>query len=281
MRKAKDFGAVLIWEGGCHPQAYQEVYRMEAALAGIMTPLNVTERSARRMEEEISLADAIIVTSNSARSTFINRGVPGNKVSIVPLGWEPRVFAVGSRKKSGEPVRLLFVGRISIFKGIRYLLDAFAMLRKTYGDRVILDIVGPLQNDVSPLVKNLPKGVKLLGRKRQEELKEYYSCADIFVFPSLIEGSAMVVYEAMGSGLPIVTTTMAGSVVRDGLEGLLVPVGDAKYLADQIALLVDNPELREQMGENAKRRAMEFTWDAYQERLVAQISNLYRTITNN
>jgi glycosyltransferase involved in cell wall biosynthesis len=279
MQVAGSRGAVLIWEGGCHPRAYQEVYSRESALAGIRLPPDFRENSSKRMEREIAMADAIIVTSESARSTYLSRGISESKLHVVRLGWEPSVFAGGSKKQKTDEVRLLFVGGVSLFKGMRYLLDAFVKLRGRYGSRVTLDIVGGLDRNASSLMRNLPEGVFLRGRKRQEELKECYSAADIFVFPSLIEGSAMVVYEAMGSGLPVVTTRMAGSVVRDGIDGFVVTPADSGQLAEKVAVLIDDSDLRERMGTSAKKWAMEFTWDAYRARFLTEVEKIYQKAT--
>jgi glycosyltransferase involved in cell wall biosynthesis len=89
------------------------------------------------------------------------------------------------------------------------------------------------------------------------------AAADVFVFPSLFEGSAVVTYEALACGLPSVVTPDAGSVVRDGVEGLLVPAGDVGRLAEGMERLGSDPELRASLGRAARRRAEEFDWLRY------------------
>jgi glycosyltransferase involved in cell wall biosynthesis len=94
-----------------------------------------------------------------------------------------------------------------------------------------------------------------------------YQQADVFTFPTIEEGSALVTYEALACGLPVVTTPNAGSVVRDGVEGLLVPIRNVEALAAALECLRADERLRREMGRAARARAEEFTWDGYGETL--------------
>jgi len=101
------------------------------------------------------------------------------------------------------------------------------------------------------------------------ELPRYYQSADIFVYPSLHEGSALAIYEALASGLPVITTHNSGSVVRDGVEGFIVPIREIEALKERILFLYQNKDIREQMSSQARKRAESFTWQAYRQRLGA------------
>jgi glycosyltransferase involved in cell wall biosynthesis len=94
-----------------------------------------------------------------------------------------------------------------------------------------------------------------------------FESADAFVFPSLHEGSALATYEALASGLPVITTENAGSVVRDGVEGFVVPIRDVAALKEKILTLYQDAELRREMGVRARERAEQFTWEEYRARL--------------
>jgi glycosyltransferase involved in cell wall biosynthesis len=106
------------------------------------------------------------------------------------------------------------------------------------------------------------------GNVAHHQLAALFSQADVFAFPSLAEGSALVTYEAQASGLPCVVTHEAGSVVRDGIEGFVVPSCDATELANRIYQLYQDENLRRQMAVAARKRAEEFTWQHYHARLV-------------
>jgi glycosyltransferase involved in cell wall biosynthesis len=156
-------------------------------------------------------------------------------------------------------------------KGNHYLAEAERILAQR---RVECDIrvVGPLEMDVSK--SRIFAGPTYLGQIPRSEIHREYSAADIFVLPSLSEGMAIVTLEAMAMGLPVITTPNAGSCVRDGIDGLIVPARDASALALAIEQLLTDRDLRETMSRNARARAAEFTWEKYETRLIAALKNL-------
>jgi glycosyltransferase involved in cell wall biosynthesis len=123
--------------------------------------------------------------------------------------------------------------------------------------------LGPLLTDV-----------ELLGRVGHAEMPARLAAADVFVFPSLFEGSAVVTYEALACGLPSVVTPAAGSVVRDGVEGFEVPPGDVAALADRMERLGLDAELRRRMSAAARARALEFDWPRYHAAVVAAVEEV-------
>ena len=102
--------------------------------------------------------------------------------------------------------------------------------------------------------------------------------ADVFVFPSLFEGFALVILEAMAAGLPVITTpnTAGPDLIEDGKEGLIVPAGDANALREAMQSLLHNPERARSMGRAAHEKAKEFTWERYGERWEALVRDLCR-----
>jgi glycosyltransferase involved in cell wall biosynthesis len=98
-----------------------------------------------------------------------------------------------------------------------------------------------------------------------------FAAADVFVLPSLAEGSAETTYEALACGVPVVTTLEAGSVVRDGVDGWIVPSRDPDALANAIAEIVGDRQKRERMSRAARERARDYTWERYGERLLAAL----------
>ena len=119
-----------------------------------------------------------------------------------------------------------------------------------------------MPSDPGPLAGYLGE-VEHLGRVAHSEMPARMAAADVFVFPSLFEGSAVVTYEALACGLPSVVTPEAGSVVRDGTEGFLVPSRDVEALAKSMERLGEDAELRASMAEAARARAEEFDWPRY------------------
>jgi glycosyltransferase involved in cell wall biosynthesis len=102
-------------------------------------------------------------------------------------------------------------------------------------------------------------------------MAEHYAWADVFLLPSICEGSATVCYEALAAGVPVITTENAGSVVRDGVDGFIVPIRDAEAVVERLEMLYRDRELLESMSRGAFARAREFTVEKYGERLLEAI----------
>src|SRR5262249_6270389 len=153
----------------------------------------------------------------------------------------------------------LFAGGICHRKGIKYLLEAWRRIRRT-GWR--LELLGPMPARIAPLEPYL-NIITPLGRVSHADMPEKLASADVFVFPSLFEGSAVVTYEALACGLPSVVTPNAGSVVRDGVEGFQVPCSQVEPLAQRMEQLGSDPELRAHMAQAARTRALAFDWPRY------------------
>ncbi len=100
-------------------------------------------------------------------------------------------------------------------------------------------------------------------------MPKYYQAADIYVFPSLFEGSSLSIYEAMASGLPVVTTKNSGSIIRDKKDGFIIPIRDSQDTKEKILQLYQNKNLRQKMGASAREQIKHFTWQIYEERVVA------------
>jgi glycosyltransferase involved in cell wall biosynthesis len=222
-----------------------------------------------RLDREIELADHILVGSSFVRDTFIGEGVPPEKIEVVPYGVDSEAFASVVRSDaSTNRVEAIFVGQIGQRKGISYLLDAAKRLE---GSDILWTLVGRIQGSAEPLssYRSLFRHIPYVSRN---ELREILGRGDLFVFPTLVEGMPLVVLEAMASGLPVVTTPNGpGDIVRDGVDGFLVPPRDVDALVDRVGELAADPELRTKMGSNARRRAEEYSWQAYRQKVAKKL----------
>jgi glycosyltransferase involved in cell wall biosynthesis len=114
----------------------------------------------------------------------------------------------------------------------------------------------------------------------QEELARYYQDADIFVLPSLVDSFAMVVIEAMACGTPVIISENTGAkeIVRDGIDGFVVPVRDIDKLKEKILYFYENRDKVEEMGKNARAQVKQYTWERYRERIrEAVMTVVYKT----
>ncbi|MFI5329508.1 MAG: glycosyltransferase family 4 protein [Desulfobaccales bacterium] len=216
-------------------------------------------------------ADAIICASDFVADGMISLGVPPEKLYQVPYGVETTTLAVRREPWDGRrPLRVLFLGGVTLRKGPQYLYQALKQLR---GRSIAARLVGPVKI-AAPYCGLLREEAELTGQVSRSEVRRHYEWGDLFVFPSICEGSATVTYEALAAGLPVITTPNAGSVVRDGVDGFIVPIRDAEALAARIELFLEDSALLRRMSENARARAEDFSWPKYEERLVAAIQKI-------
>jgi glycosyltransferase involved in cell wall biosynthesis len=222
---------------------------------------------AERERQEWDLADVVLCGSEYVRDGLEQVGGPVENAAVVPYGVPDEMLSPRPLRVDDGEFHVLFAGTICLRKGIPYVMEA---ARRLDSRRVRFRAVGPI-GVADSAARELQSVVELPGAAPRSRMREEYAWADVFLMPSISEGSANVCYEALGQGLPVVTTHNAGSVVRDGAEGFLVPPGDAEAIAERIEELAANRELRLQMGLAARKRAEEFTWEKYQERLLAAI----------
>lgn len=230
------------------------------------TESNATRRYAERERREWERAEVVVTGSEFVREALLRGGCPAEKVRVVPYGVDlavrPRQPQSGT--SDSAPARALFVGRVNLRKGAP-LLDAAA--RRNLPRSVRIRAVGPIEVPATAATR-LAEVADLIGPVPRSRVANELAQADFFVFPSFCEGSATVCYEALAAGLPVITTPNAGSVVRDGVDGFVVPAGDVDAFSAKVELLARDRDLRRTMGENALQRAREFTVAAYGERLL-------------
>ena len=224
-----------------------------------------SRRNVTALLQELDAADYITIPSPYARQTMIAAGVPEGKLIEIPFGADLERFQPAN-EPAPRPFRALFAGQVSLRKGLPYLLEAWHQLRWRDAE---LWIVGAETPETRPILARWSDlaGVRLIAHT--PGMAELMRQCDLFVFPSLEEGSALVTYEALACGLPVVTTPNAGSVVRHEREGFIVPIRDAPALAEALRRLRDDTELRAEMSRAARVRAGEYPWSRYQAGLVA------------
>jgi len=241
--------------------------------------------------QEHALADLVVVASSFSKKTLIENGVPEAKIRVLPYGVGCEFVAAGGAqcahfdrdnfdilredKRATKPFRFLYAGYLTKRKGIGVLMEAWGA-RGAYFDRDNFDILTDRKHEGAELrlvgggdqPEPLPAGVVCLGQTPREALLREMSEADVFVFPSLFEGFALVILEAMAAGLPVITTpnTAGPDLIENGKEGLIVPAGDANALREAMESLLNDRERARAMGRAAHEKAKEFTWERYGER---------------
>jgi glycosyltransferase involved in cell wall biosynthesis len=216
-----------------------------------------------RLELECEMADQIIVGSAFVRQSFVELGYDPARIAVTPYGVDTERFAPRAEPRRDGVFRALFVGQIGQRKGLSYLLDGYRKFRRPDSELHLVGTFGS-GHEVYASYADLYRHT---AHVPQKDLPALYHDADVFVFPSLIEGMPLVVLEAMACGIPVITTTHGpADVVRDEIDGFFVPIRDPEAIATRLEQLYRDPELREQMGKNAREQASRHTWDTYARR---------------
>ena len=232
------------------------------------------QRIIEREEAEYAAADAITVPSEFARRSFLEFGVPPEKVVKVPYGVLLSRFRPTVRPAAGT-FDVLFAGTVCLRKGVPYLLQAFQMLKHP---RKRLRLAGAVEPETMEVLERLGLNhVEVLGRMPQEKLAEYMSASHVMVLPSIEEGLALVQAQAMACGCPLISSLHTGGedLFQDGVEGFLVPIRSPEAIHDRLAQLAADPHLQQRMSAAAQLRVESFGgWTSYGEKYTSFLQAL-------
>lgn len=224
-----------------------------------------------RCQREALEAEMVLAPSAYVRDTLEAEGVPAERIALLPYGVDAGRFRPAEAPRHDDDTfRVLYVGNISQRKGIKYLLEA---VRRLDLPELRLTLVGGVVGSGRGLAPYRP-WFRHVPHVPHGEVDRLYREADVFVYPSLHEGSALAIFEALASGLPVVTTPNAGSVLRDGEEGFIVPIRDVEALMDRLSRLREDAALRRRMAARARQTALDYTWQRYGERLHGILDDL-------
>jgi len=234
-------------------------------------------------------ADRIVTVSEALADVLRNDTRRSLQPSIIPMGVDALIF---SPHKKSDSIReqygitgpfLLFVGRLTEKKGVRYLIDAMSMVTATYPEAKLLIVGhGELEHELQELVNTngLEKIVIFAGGMANTQLPAYYASADIFIGPSVqvkggdTEGFGLTFVEAMMSGCLVIGTRVGGieDIIQDGDTGYLVPPADANSLADKIVYVISAFDQQGTMRKKARNAAAgQFDWNL----IAAKYKNAY------
>jgi glycosyltransferase involved in cell wall biosynthesis len=215
------------------------------------------------LRREIEMADKIIVNSEWSRKNWIEAGVPPEKLVEIPLVYELPESSAGSIQSSVNPLatrhlshvtgsrprlKALFLGSVSLAKGVGQLFDAIRMLKN---EPVDFTFAGPIGVKIPDEISQLPN-VRFLGPVDKATAGKLYRESDVFLFPTLSDGFGLTQLEALGHGLPVIASTHCGQVVEDRANGLVLPEVTPEAIADAIMQLVRDRDLLARLKANAR-----------------------------
>jgi starch synthase len=267
-RQARQRGIATLYD---LPSAYwyweRDLLREEAArnpeMASVFPKLSDSDSHMREKDEELALADCIVVASQHVRRTLAGV-VSEDKIKVVPYGAPPVRNRPERRSASDKPLKVLFAGALHQRKGIGYLLKAVAML----GSDVELTLIGQ-RFAPNAIVDTACKRWRWLESIPHSQVLDAMMQADVLVLPSISEAFGLVVTEALACGLPVIVTPNVGAsdLVCDGREGFIVPVCSAEAIADRLNMLNQDRELLTHMSHNAQAAAARRPWEIYRKSL--------------
>lgn len=271
---AKRKGALIVTDFIITPKYLQIERDQQERWPGwdaAVTPQWAIDFYRRRVSHLVQLSDLYLCPSQAVACDLADLpGFAAERVRVLPYG------VSGTLLQQGRPVpgRVLFAGAAGLRKGLPYLAEAATILR-TLRPEVEIVVAG----HVSEMVRNRPetRDLTFLGVLDRQRMAEEFACADVFCLPSLAEGSATSIFEALANGLPVVTTASSGSVVTSGLEGLIVPECSGEGIANALSRLAGDRNLRAAMSAAALSAAVKFSDEACGQAFVAVISELIAT----
>jgi glycosyltransferase involved in cell wall biosynthesis len=264
-------GALKVLDASnSHPTSFFGFWQRELDIWNPAAKVGVPRRVFARANREIQRADVLLCASTYVRDSMLYNGVPESKLAVNPFGADLQVFT--PRAQLPDRPRFVFVGALSLRKGVQYLIPAFEQLKAEFPAAELI-LCGPLYHaDFAPLYARWQHVFKHQRSLPHPELAQLLRSSTAFVFPSIEEGFARVISEAMAAGLPIIATHNSGAttVVEDGKQGIIVPAWSAEAIYQAMRKLIVQPDLCIAMGKAAAARmSVNGSWIAYTQRLLA------------
>jgi glycosyltransferase involved in cell wall biosynthesis len=268
--KAKSFGAKTVLERGSTHIIFQNdilklEYKKNNITNGVLPHPKIIEKELREYES----SDFIMVPSSFAKETFIKKKIRAQKILQLPYGVDLLEFY--PVKKFDNKFRVIFCGSISIRKGSHYLIQAFQDLKLKNAE---LWLVGEVQFCIKQILKNIlfSSDIKFFKPVRQKELRWFYNQSNVFVLPSLEEGMATVLLQAMSCSLPIICSKNSGGedLINQGEGGFILKTISVEEIKKSILYLYENSKEAKTMGEkNLKKIKKNYTWNNYGNNIIS------------
>jgi glycosyltransferase involved in cell wall biosynthesis len=268
LHKAKSFGAITFLERqNSHDRCQNALVQAEYDTWGYQERPAVRPHGMKRGLAEYETADYITVPSPFVYESFIAEGFAKDRLFLVPYGVDIDRFKPDPNSwRDHKTFRLLFVGQVSLRKGVPYLLQAWQKSGLAHAE---LWLAGRIVPDAERVIKPFLNEPTIKFLQHVPDTARLYQQVDACVLPSIEEGSALVTYEAMACGLPLIYTYHTGAVARHMSEGIEVPIRDVNALAEAISRLYEDKLLRQFLGAAGRLRAEEFSWDQAVQKLIA------------
>jgi glycosyltransferase involved in cell wall biosynthesis len=275
----KNKNKILVLERGSSHILFQNQI-LKKAYEDLHIPYkSINEKLIKKELDEYEIADFISVPSIFAKNSFLEKKFLNTKLIQVPLGVNLNDFYRFKNKEKKNKLRIIYVGQLSVRKGIIYLLEAFDELTNTKKyNNIELVCIGDIDFEIEKKIKNFKKNNRIffLGSKKQQDLINYYNSSDIFILPSLEEGLAMVQLQALACGVPVISTKNSGAedIIENNTNGLIIEPFSVNDIKDKIVYFIENKQMISIFSDKAIESSKKFTWEIYSKKLI----NIYKNI---
>ena len=218
-----------------------------------------------RKDKELQYADAIVVGSSFIKMSL--NDFPGllPPIKVIPYGFPEVNYSRKYEPIVDRKIKVLFVGTLSQQKGLSYMFESW----ERFHNKIDLTVVGAGDIDECPIMKEYLSSVNYLGTLFHDEILKIMSSQDVLIFPSLFDGFGLVVTEAMSQGTPcIVSDRSCGpDIITNGYDGWIIEAGSTESISRVLKSIIDNPDLLQEFGERAKKKAAQRPWAMYEKEL--------------
>jgi glycosyltransferase involved in cell wall biosynthesis len=265
MRQAKQHGKNVVLERGSSHIGFQ-IPLLEEEYARWGFTFKRDNRVIDQEVEEYELADYITIPSEFVRMTFLKKGILNEKLFKNNFG---STSYFKPTKPKHTKFTILYVGSLSLRKGLPYLFEALQLLKM---DLALYDVwfVGTVQTEIQEMLPRYTKSNwKFFGQVNHYQLPDIISPCSVAVHPSLEEGLSMVIPQLMSCGVPVIATTNTGGadIIKDGSNGFIIPVRNAEAIAEKIVMLYQDGQKLTELQEQAIQFGQQFgTWNNYGDR---------------
>jgi len=270
--------------GSCHKSAVKKARKREKGIINFLkntrlNPLNLIVLDIEKFTFNPKNYKKLIAVSEITKHEIIKEyGVKNDDIIVIPNGINLQEFKMGNNKLlrkeirnkygiSQEDIIILFVAHEFKRKGLKYLIESLLLINN---DLTKILVVG--RGNEKPFMafaKKLGVEKRVIFAGHSPKVAEYFACADIFCFPTLDEPFGLVIIEALASGLPTITSKIAGAaeLMQDGKDGLLLDDPTSpQEIATKINILINDKQLAEQMGKEAQKTALKYSWQEIAKR---------------
>jgi len=277
-QKLKDEGKTIIRESiNCHQAVSKNILDSEYQRLGLIHQYEISDQKIAVENEILSLSDNIFSPSPNVTSSLLLAGIERDKIieSSYGLSENDRILSPHNND-ADSPFTAIFVGRVGVRKGVHLLLDYWAKA----GVKGKLKVIGAVEEPVRKLIEPYKSNSSIEFIDFVQDLRPHYQEADLFIFPTLEEGSPLVTYLALGAGLPCLVSPMGGSgIITDNKCGRIIePHSEDDWVA-AIRRFADDHEYRRVMGESAWRRSDYFLWSKVGARRVEALEKKLRDVS--